>query len=873
MKITTTITGLRDRCRYSGKIRSWVLTGTLVLVPVATALALETQGTVSEPEEPAPVAFNSAFVHGSTIDVSRFSTGNPVAPGLTTVTARVNGDLRGKYQVLFIPISGSDVAQPCFRTDELLRLGIKAPEGNSRPAGGAADEQQCRLLKNWISGASTAYDSADFELELSVPQLYLVSYPEGYTDPASWDAGIPALFLDYNTNFYTQQFSKGYSGGLGHTASGSLGLLSGINAYGWRLRNRSTTYLSSRSESGTRNLNTWLQRDIPSLKSQLTLGETNTSGDLFDSLSFRGIQLASDDRMLPESLRQYTPIIQGVAETNARVQVTQRGQLIYETTVPPGPFELSNVSAMGYGGDLQMTIIEATGQRYTRMIPFSAPPMLLHPGVSRYSIAVGELDESGLVKKPMMATGFYQYGLNNYYTLYAGSQVSADYLSAAFGQSFNTPIGGISMDITRARTRLSNNQTSTGNSFNLGYSKYIEPTSTNVSMTAYRYSSKGFYSLRDATAERYGISQDYYMVDYRTKQRLAVNIAQTLPLESRLVLAGNFYQYWNNRSASSQYSLYFSKNERLFSWAAGISRLFSTNGKTSNNYTLSMTIPLSRRLNISDKPLFNSLSTMMTRNSEGGNSLITNATGTRGDRGTLSYGVGTSTTRVREGGTDYAVNGNLNYNTPLGQFGSTLSVGNRTRQFSASNSGSLVVHGGGLTLGPSLGDAPFAVVNAPGAAGAKIRNGYGTTVDKNGYAIVPSLTPYRENSVSVDTQGLPDTVELLENEQAVIPRMGAAVAVKIKTRAGKPVLFVIRDSQGAYMPIGSEITLANGESQAIVGQAGMAFLRGWDIGKESLYISRGEGKAQCSIRPDSALATRISQSPDNTIIREEVVCK
>lgn len=102
--------------------------------------------------------------------------------------------------------------------------------------------------------------------------------------------------------------------------------------------------------------------------------------------------------MLPESLRQYTPVLQGIAETNARVQVTQRGQLIYETTVPPGPFELNNVSAMGYGGDLQMTIIEADGQRYTRIIPFSAPPMLLHPGVSRYSIAVGELDESGLQK-------------------------------------------------------------------------------------------------------------------------------------------------------------------------------------------------------------------------------------------------------------------------------------------------------------------------------------------------------------------------------------------------------------------------------------------------------------------------------------------
>lgn len=90
-----------------------------------------------------------------------------------------------------------------------------------------------------------------------------------------------------------------------------------------------------------------------------------------------------------------------------------------------------------------MTIIEANGQTYTRIIPFSAPPMLLHPGISRYSIAVGELDETGLANKPMMATGFYQYGMNNFYTLYAGGQASENYLSAAFGQSFNTPVGDL----------------------------------------------------------------------------------------------------------------------------------------------------------------------------------------------------------------------------------------------------------------------------------------------------------------------------------------------------------------------------------------------------------------------------------------------
>ncbi len=39
------------------------------------------------------------------------------------------------------------------------------------------------------------------------------------------------------------------------------------------------------------------------MKSLLTLGESSSPSDVFDSVSFRGAQLASDDDMLPESLR------------------------------------------------------------------------------------------------------------------------------------------------------------------------------------------------------------------------------------------------------------------------------------------------------------------------------------------------------------------------------------------------------------------------------------------------------------------------------------------------------------------------------------------------------------------------------------------
>ena len=74
------------------------------------------------------------------------------------------------------------------------------------------------------------------------------------------------------------------------------------------------------------------------MKSLLTLGESSSPSDVFDSVSFRGAQLASDDDMLPESLRGYAPVVRGIARSNAQVVIRQNGYVIYQSYVAPGAF-------------------------------------------------------------------------------------------------------------------------------------------------------------------------------------------------------------------------------------------------------------------------------------------------------------------------------------------------------------------------------------------------------------------------------------------------------------------------------------------------------------------------------------------------------
>ncbi|MNQ98075.1 Outer membrane usher protein FimD precursor [compost metagenome] len=156
--------------------------------------------------------------------------------------------------------------------------------------------------------------------------------------------------------------------------------------------------------------------------------------------------------------------------------------------------------------------------------------------------------------------------------------------------------------------------------------------------------------------------------------------------------------------------------------------------------------------------------------------------------------------------------------------------------------GSIVAHAGGITLGPPLGQAA-ALVEAKGAEGGRIVNGQGARIDGNGYALLPSLTPYRVNRVAIDPTDLPDDVELETSSDQVVPRLNALVLVKMPTVTGKAALVAMHDHAGEPLPLGTALFSADGKSMGIVGQGGLAFLRGLE-GSGALRAQWGESTAE-----------------------------
>lgn len=78
----------------------------------------------------------------------------------------------------------------------------------------------------------------------------------------------------------------------------------------------------------------YLERGWSQILSTVQIGENHTSSLIFDSLRFSGIRLFRDMQMLPDSMQSFTPLVQGVAQSNALITVSQNGYIIYQKEVP-----------------------------------------------------------------------------------------------------------------------------------------------------------------------------------------------------------------------------------------------------------------------------------------------------------------------------------------------------------------------------------------------------------------------------------------------------------------------------------------------------------------------------------------------------------
>ncbi|HGB5819299.1 TPA: fimbria/pilus outer membrane usher protein, partial [Salmonella enterica subsp. enterica serovar Thompson] len=645
--------------------------------------------------------FDPALVDGGkgTVDVSLFNEGLQL-PGTYNVTITVNGSTVDSNVPVSFQLAGDKGHQylaPCLTPEQLTRYGVDI---SKYPA--LKDGKACADL-GAIAQATSHFDFNKQQLALVFPPQAMLPVLTGIAPEPLWDDGMPALLLGWDASTQHSEYRGAWSS---RSDSNYISLQPGLNLGPWRLRNASTWQKNSSQPGEWQSAYTYAERGINRLKSRLTLGESYTSGSVFDSIPFRGVMLASDENMVPWDQSQFAPVVRGIARTQARVEVRQSGYLMTTRTVPAGPFEITDLPSTGSSGDLQVTVLESDGSRQAFTVPYTVPAVAVRQGYLKYSVMAGQYRASSdSVKHTPVASAELMYGLPWNLTAYGGLQTADHYQAGSAGMGLMLGAwGALSVDVTQARSQRYAGDWQTGQRWRVRYSETLD-TGTSLGMASEEYASAGYSGLSE-TLDTWcdGSSHCGYSPGYRParqKNRTSVYLSQPLGSLGYFSLNG-YRQTWHNDSSHSDswgagYSTSLGRTYLSLNWARN--RNTDRNGREQDETLTSLyvSVPFG---GASDNPVYATY--QMNSQSGGDTSHELGAYGDVLDR-RLHWDV---RERYRDGQGDDKTSSALylDYRGTYGELTGNYSYSRYQRLAGAGVKGMLVATGDGLTVGQPAGE-------------------------------------------------------------------------------------------------------------------------------------------------------------------------
>ena len=790
-----------------------LLCGCLCLLAVTPASA----------NESSPQRFQSEFMRqppgqasdAGALALQALAANAPLAPGRYDVEVYVNLSYVERRQIL-LEASSDGTLTPCV-TAELLRATPLREEALEMPL---PQDNQCLELSTLIPQASVDFDPRRLRLSLSIPQIGLRRERDMSIPSSRWDSGINAAFVNYQASAQQHQDRQGSKG------SYDLYLNSGVNLQGWRLRSNQALRQDDHGQRKWTRSDTYAQRDLPDLRATLTLGETSSSSDVFRSYAFTGVQLASDMDMLSDTEQRYAPVIRGVAQTRAKLEVLHNGYPIYSTYVAPGPYVIDDLSVGASHGELEVVVTEADGQVLRYQQPYASLGSLLREGVWRYSATAGRYNGAGDHERPTFWQATVARGGQWNTTLYGGVLSSQYYRASALGVARDFgDLGGLSFDATHARTDLGGaSGERQGQSFALRYGKSFH-TNTNLRFAGYRYSTKGYRDFDEAVRER-GASAGYLG---NRRSRLEASVYQGIGKDA-LSLTLSQDDYWRSNLQRRYYQFQYSTRFNDLSMSFFASQAMSSRHEQSRTFGVSLAVPLGKTRSYQG--------TFDTYHSGGRSSQRAGVSGQTPDR-QISF----QTSISRDLQSDKSASLGLGYQGQEASYGVGYTQGSGYRNLSLNTSGAVLLHEQGLVLGPYLGETS-ALVHVPGIAGLAVQNASSASTDARGYLLVPYLRPYRVNSLTLDTDDLSPNVLIDNGNQHIVPSRGAVVKSTFAVRQVQRLVLTLLYPDGRVLPFGAEVSDAQGETLGVVGQAGQALIATDATGETQLRVQWGAGPAQ-----------------------------
>ncbi|WP_285374363.1 fimbria/pilus outer membrane usher protein [Pseudomonas sp. lyk4-TYG-107] len=744
------------------------------------------------------VEFNSSFLskQGAAVELKYFEQGSSVAPGNYNVDVYLNQTLILRQSIEFSTTGKSGEVVPVVQLGVLKAIGVDIDRlAKEKLIPAKSDDATVIDVAAMVPGANVEFDVTALALQISMPQAYIRHQSRGYVDPSLWDDGVTAFYTNYQTNF-SRNISSGYSNDYRY-----VGLRNGFNVGAWRFRNESSISGSTGVREKFSSNRTYVERDVRSLKGKLAAGELFTQGDIFDSVRFRGAQIHSELGMLTDDEVGFAPVVRGIAETNATVEISQNNYVIYSTTVPAGAFEIADIYPSGSNGDLTIKIIEADGRERQYSQAYSYLPVMARRGSMRYSLAAGEYQADGKAA-PKFTQGTLVYGATDNFTGYSGLIAAADYKALNLGVGVNSPWGGLSFDVTNSSSQNQAGRKDVGQSARFLYSKTLSQTDTTFTMVGYRYSTESYRTLSQHVEDQKQVGARNYG---RQKSRFDMNVNQSLSGRGSLFLSLGETSYWNRQGSTRRWQFGYGSNYSDISYSFAVSRTEQQGSHqgADNQMTASISIPFGGSRGT--QRMYSNI----TASNQGDSSIQTGLSGSLNEHNTLNYSAQASQSKTAGRSTSVG----LNWDTPTAKVGGNFGQGRDNKHLDLGASGSVVVHGGGVTFGQPVGET-FALVEVPNTEGIGVDSTNAVRTDSKGYAVVPFAQPYRYNWINLETSTFGSGIEIAETSGQVVPTRGAVVKRRFEAESGRRIQFDLRLGDGQKLPFGAQ---AYGENGRLLG--------------------------------------------------------
>lgn len=572
-------------------------------------------------------------------------------------------------------------------------------------------------------------------------------------------------------------------------------------------------------------------------------------GDLGSIYRLGGVQVRRDFGSRPDLVTTALPILNGTAAVPSTIDLYINGMRYFTGETGRGPFQFRSLPNVGGGARATMVLTDATGRetRLSQQIFFA--PALLPRDMLDFSFEAGfprlyHGTKSFEYLATPAASGTVRYGFNDWLTVTAHAEGMEDFANGSAGGTVR--IGGIG--------------TLTGSLATSWFDGVID-TRWSIDAEARILGVDLYAGIERAEA-------GYQDVVRRTDVRARLHSADTpdqhvvvpprstagdpimLAFSSRTERAGASFTVLDAGINLTYTRLHLPSQKVKIAGASIYRTLFGSVSAWANGYKdfgdrgdygvyVGFSVPLGRGVSASGTYERNDRNTMVSARA------WRDPDGTPG-----SWGWSVSTSEPIRGDASAFRSATVRYHTGFAMLeGSVMQNRDRVRG-TAYIEGSIVAMGGGLFFAPRIDDS-FAVIQGAGEHTPVLSNTrLATRTDRAGRALVPSLSSFQPNAVSIDPSEMPVDLKPGRTEAVVIPGDRAGVVIDFGVERVAAAIVILVDASGEPLPVGSVVILEGMAEPAVVGFDGRTYLT--DLGAQnSIRVQRQDG-GECAASFDFA---------------------